>query len=879
MKRLKFLLTLCLLLTAHCSLLTAQVSLRGNAPQAVVVGEQFRVSYTLTTSGEKGSGFQIADVKGLQLLFGPALTSQGSSISIINGNQTTQITNIYSCTFLADQAGDYTIPAASIKVGNNDYKSNSLKIKVLPADQAAAAAASNQRAAQAQTQNGASGEATPSVPTGDIFVRTIVGNPSPYENEGIPVTFKIYSASEFGVENIKFPDFEGFIVQEVELPTDRQILLENYNGRNYRTVVLRQVVLYPQHTGKLTINAGKADAVVRVRTQPQGRRSIFDDFIGTYSDVKKTIGVPAATVTAKPLPEGKPAGFSGAVGSYKLTSSISTNSLKANESVTIKITISGTGNIKMVKNPEIVFPNDFETYDPKIDIQTKVSSGGVSGTKTIEYYAVPRYAGDFTIPATTLSYFDLASGTYKTLATEEYQLHVEPGAPGSSAPIISGANKEDVRFVGQDIRHIKTTDFKFHKGDYFFGSLGYWLCYLVPFIVFAILFIVYRKQVKANRNIALQRTKKANKVATKRLKTAKQHLKAYKKEAFYDEILKAVWGYLSDKLNIPVANLTKENVEADLSNYGASPELIQQFTNILNTAEFARFAPGKAGEAMDELYNTTVNAINQMETINLSLRARPAISSTIGGPRVKHGMTTILLLVLSLTAFAQIEQGNEAYTAGDYEQAVQRYETALATNGESAAVYYNLGNAYYRLNKVAPAILNYERALLLNPSDKDTRFNLEMAKLKTVDKIDNFGNFFLFEWWNSVQNLRTSDQWGVPGIVFFVLFLVCLAVYFFSRKISYKKIAFFTGLAALILCLFANIFAYNQQQKLTNKDTAIIFAATTTIKSAPDTSGTDLFILHEGTKVKITNQLGNWREIETADGNKGWIQTNEIKVI
>ena len=230
-------------------------------------------------------------------------------------------------------------------------------------------------------------------------------------------------------------------------------------------------------------------------------------------------------------------------------------------------------------------------------------------------------------------------------------------------------------------------------------------------------------------------------------------------------------------------------------------------------------------------------------------------------------------------AFAQAAAGNEAYAKGDYEQAVQRYETALATNGESAAVYYNLGNAYYRLNKVAPAILNYERAVLLNPSDKDTRFNLEMAKLKTIDKIDNFGDFFLFEWWESIQNLRTSDQWSSLGIFFFVLFLVFLAVYFFSKKISYKKIAFFTGLTALVLCLFANIFATNQQQKLTKKNTAIIFAATITIKSTPDTSGTDLFILHEGTKVKITNRLGDWREIETADGNIGWIQSREMRVI
>ena len=237
------------------------------------------------------------------------------------------------------------------------------------------------------------------------------------------------------------------------------------------------------------------------------------------------------------------------------------------------------------------------------------------------------------------------------------------------------------------------------------------------------------------------------------------------------------------------------------------------------------------------------------------------------------------MLMGSASAFAQDAEGNEAYAKGDYAQAVQCYEAALAAHGESSEVYYNLGNAYYRLNKVAPAILNYERALLLNPGNKDARFNLELAKLKTVDKIDDFDNFFLFDWWRGLQNWRTIGQWSGLAIFFFILFLLCLAGYLFSRKITYKKTAFFTGLAALIFCLFANIFAYTQKQHLTNRNTAIIFAATATIKSTPAGSGTDLFILHEGTKVRITGELGDWLEIETADGNVGWIENDKMQKI
>jgi hypothetical protein len=593
----------------------AQVSLKGTAPQAVVVGEQFRVNYTLTTPGEKGSDMRLPEISGVKTLFGPTLSSQSTSTSIYNGNATTQLTLVYTYVLLAEKEGDFTIPQATIKVGNSEYKSNELKVKVLPQDQAAAAAATNQQATQKNNQQAATSQAPSNE---DVFVRMHVSKSSVYENEGFLVTFKLYSAVDVtGFDNVKFPEFEGFIAQEIELPDNKQMNMENYQGRNYRTVILKQTILYPQHSGKITISQGKFDANVRVRAQSQRSRSFFDDFFDTYTNVKKTLISSPATVDVKPLPAGKPASFSGAVGEYKMTSSISATELKANEPVTIKVSISGNGNVKLVKNPDIVFPNDFEIYDPKIDVNTKVSTSGVSGTKTIEYYAVPRYAGDFTIPAAQLSYFDLKTGTYKTLSTGEYHLHVEPGTGGNAASpaIVTGSNKEDIRFVGKDIRHIKTGEVTFQKGNFFFGTLGYWLCYLVPALLFIILFIVYRKQVAENANIALVRTKKANKVASKRLKAAQKYLKENKREPFYDETLKAVWGYLSDKLNIPVSNLTKDNVETELIQYGVGEELIKEFIDILNTAEFARYAPSQGHGAMDDLYKQTVDAIDKMEKI------------------------------------------------------------------------------------------------------------------------------------------------------------------------------------------------------------------------------------------------------------------------
>ncbi|MDR0412466.1 MAG: BatD family protein [Dysgonamonadaceae bacterium] len=593
----------------------SQITFKGTAPGAVVSGEQFRVNYTLTTAGEKGKDIRLPETGDLKVLYGPTLSGQSSSTSIVNGNVSTQAYFTYTFVLLAEKEGEFTIPQATIKVGNSEYKSNELKVKVLPQDQAAEAASANRQAEQQQNSPSGSAQA---LSNEEVFIRMHVSKSSVYENEGFLVTFKLYSLVDvLGFENVKFPEFEGFIAQEIDLPEDKQLNLENYRGRNYRTVVLKQVILYPQRSGKITIPSGKFDTNIRMRAQAQRQRSFFDDFFDAYTNVKKTLISSPATIDVKPLPAGKPASFSGAVGDYRLASSISATRMKANEPVTIKISISGTGNIKMLKNPELVFPNDFEIYDPKVDVNAKASASGVSGTKTIEYYAVPRYAGDFTIPSVRFSYFDLKTKAYKTHSTEPWHLQVEPGAGGTApaATIVNATNKEDVRFVGQDIRHIKTGGFRFRNDGFFFGTWRYGLSYLVPALLFAVFFLIYRKQVKENANLALVRTRKANKVASKRLKQANRYLKENKREAFYDETLKAVWGYLSDKLTIPVSGLTKDNVEAELIAYGVAEELIRQFITILNTAEFARFAPSQPEGAMDDLYHSTVNAINQMEKI------------------------------------------------------------------------------------------------------------------------------------------------------------------------------------------------------------------------------------------------------------------------
>jgi len=606
-----------LLLTGCVFSGVAQVTFRATAPNAVVLGEQFRLTYTVN---DEGKDIRIGELPDFEILYGPSV-SRSSSYSIINGQTTSSVSNSFTYTLAGTKEGSFDIPPATIKVGNSEYKSNGLTIKVLPQDKTSGNSGNNAGASsQSQSnQSGAASAGSGNISSDEVFVRMNISKNPVFENEGFLVTFKLYSLYDvagFDNTNIKFPEFEGFIAQEIDLPENRQLNLENYNGRNYQTYLLKQTVLFPQRSGTIIIPSGKIGVILRMRSQ-QRARSIFDDFFESYSNVNKSLTINSGSVTVKPLPPGKPDSFSGAVGDFKMTSSISTENLKANDAVTIKIDISGTGNIKLIKNPEITFPNDFEIYDPKVNLNIKTTANGVSGAKSIEYLAIPRYAGDFTIPPAYFSFFDLKSGAYKTLSTPEFKLHVEKGAGGSNGAqqvYNNFSNKEDLKFIGKDILYIKTDGFSFApKNNFLFGTLSHLLWYIIPALLFIIYFLFNRKQVKENANIALVRTKKANKVASKRLKTAGKLLKENKKEAFYDEILKATWGYLSDKLNIPVSSLSKDNVETEMTKYGASESLITDFMEILNTCEFARYAPNQGNQEMDELYNSTIQAIDNME--------------------------------------------------------------------------------------------------------------------------------------------------------------------------------------------------------------------------------------------------------------------------
>ena len=577
------------------------ITFTANAPEVVVSGDQFRLSYTINS--QKVRDFRAPSIQGFEVLMGPSRSTQYQNY---NGVVTNSITFTYI--LMAEKEGTYTIPGATIVADGNNYTSNSVEIKVLPPDQSSSNAGSGSSARSSRNQSN-SGKITDK----ELFMTATASKTNVYEQEAILLTYKVYT--QVNLTNLRgdIPDLKGFHTQEVELPNQKTFTLEHYNGRNYNTTIWRQLVLFPQQTGKIEIPSVTFEGTV---SQMVASADPFDAFFngGNYVNINKNIVTPKLTIDVKELPAGKPANFSGGVGEFTLSSSISTQELKTNDAVTIKLVISGTGNMKLINTPEVGFPQDFEIYDPKVDNKFNLTRNGLSGNKVIEYLAIPRHAGTYTIPPIEFSYFDLKSQSYKTLKTDAYTLNVAKGEGNSDQVVANFTSKEDLKVLGQDIRYIKIGDTQLTKKDnYFFGSTSYYLWYIVPLALFIALMIINRKQAMENANVAKVRTKKANKVATKRMKNAGKLLAEKKSEAFYDEVLKALWGYISDKLSMPVSQLSKDNIEEELQNHQVADELIKEFINNLNECEFARYAPGNQDEKMDKIYSSAIDVISKME--------------------------------------------------------------------------------------------------------------------------------------------------------------------------------------------------------------------------------------------------------------------------
>ena len=831
-------------------------TLTASAPSRVSVGEQFRLSYTVNT--QNVSDFRAGNIPSeLEVLIGPNRSMQ-SSYQMINGHTSQSSSITYTYIVAATKGGSYTIPAAHVVVDGKKIASNALTIKVI------GSTGSNSR-----PYNDDEGEEVREMGSrisgSDLFIKVSANKKRVFEQEPILLTYKVYTLVQLSQLRGDMPDLKSFYTQEVDLPQQKSFSLETVNGRPYRTCTWSQYVMFPQTTGKLQIPAITFEGVVIQQNRNVDPFEAFFNGGSGYVEVKKKIEAPGIEIQVNPLPQ-RPAAFSGGVGKFNISAQLDKAETKANDPITLRIIVSGTGNLKLIKQPIINLPKDFDKYEPKVTEQTKLTTAGIEGSKIYDVLIVPRHQGKYEIPPIEFTYFDTSTKRYETVKTEAFQLDVAKGSGASSVSDFSG--QEDLQELNKDIRYIKTGDANQHlTGDFFFGSITYWISIAVLVLVFITLFVIFRQRAIDNANVAAMRGKKANKVATKRLKQAARLMTENKPGEFYDEVLRALWGYVGDKLNIPVAQLSHDNISSKLAERGVHQSIIDKFIGALDECEFERYAPGDPKGNMSKVYDKAMLAIEKIEEVMKK------------GKKVAATLVLLLLLVPMTGQAATKAEGDSAYVNSNYQEAIKIYESLLK-QGESAELYYNLGNAYYRTENITRAVLNYERALLLSPGDGDIRFNLQIARSKTIDKIVPESEMFFVTWYRSLVNMMSVDGWGRLALVSLALVIVLFLVYLFSARVWLQKVGFFGGGALLVVFVLSNFFAWQQRHQLLYRQGAIVVAPSVTVKSTPAQNGTDLFILHEGTKVVITDgSMKNWREIRLADGKKGWIESKKIELI
>lgn len=578
-----------------------------SAPSAVEMGQQFRLTFTLN---DRGSNLQLPPNlnSNFDILMGPS-TGQSTSIRTVNGRTTTEVTYSYTYILRAKSEGTFEIRPASIKIDGKVMESNSLKIQVVKAQ------SQPQQQRQPQSGGSSSNQGSQSVDLGgdNLFLRMEMSKQNVFRGEQIIATVKLYADPNIpisGFEEVNLPTYEGFFTQDIEIPKQINFTREVYDNRIYQVGILKKTVLFPQQNGTLVVDPFSMTLLVQQRVRP---RSFFDDFFSGIQTVRTTITSKQARVNVKDLPP-SPANFYGGVGNFSVSSEMSSEDVTTNDAVTLKVTINGTGNLRLIRNPELQLPTDFEVYDPRATDNVRATDNGVTGTKTIEYLFQPRFEGDYTIPSIPFVFFNPSTGSYVTRSTQEYTLHVEKGTGAESTTVLSSRQREDLQLIGQDIRYIKQGNPMLRsRGATFYGTPVFYFIYGGSTLLFLFLIFIYRKKARENANAALMRNKKANRVATKRLKAASGFMKKNQDEAFHEAILKAFWGYLSDKLGIPVANLNRESAAAKLNKKNAEQNLIDDFVEIIEQCEFARYAPSGGSEARSELYKKAVSTMSRLE--------------------------------------------------------------------------------------------------------------------------------------------------------------------------------------------------------------------------------------------------------------------------
>ena len=841
-------------------------SIRVEAPNLVAADEQFNVTFSVE-GDHAASEFEWTPGDGFKLIWGPQ-KSTSTSISIVNGKRSKSVTNSYTYVLMPARAGSFSLPGATATIQGKKVSSRGFSIEVVAGGTSGSGTASS--GSSRQQNRGSASEG--SISSEDIYMCLLVSKTRAVVGEGITATLKLYQrVSIAGFEDARFPSFNGFWTQEIQAPSNIEFKRENVGGEIFNTAVIRSWNLIPQKAGNFEIDPAELVCLVNVRASSSSSGSIFDSFFqDSYRQVRKRVTTQPVTLHVSPLPAGAPASFGGGVGKFDMRAELTRDSLKTHDAASLKVTVSGTGNLALLSAPKINFPPDFEVYD------TKSSDSGRS--RVFEYPFIPRSHGDFEIGPVEYSYYDIAAGRYVTLSSGPLHLSVARGAELESSVPAGGQlvqNRRDVKDLGSDIRFISTKlPSLTGAGSFFVFSPLFWGLSALFMLAAAAIWFFLRMQAARKADVAGSRNRAATKMARKRLSLAGDFLQKNLYTAFYEELHKALLGYISDKLNLDAGDLNKDNIVARLDAEGVPDGLAAEFTGLLDACEYARYAPDSGHEAMNSHYDSAVAVISAIDS---SMKKR----KTAGGA----ALALLLILVPSVSQAADAypdslwNAGVAAYSDGRWEDASQAWSAIEDLGLAAPELYCNMGDAYFRQSRLAEAILYYSRALKADPSYADARYNLEFAKSLTQDKIDSVPEFFLRTWMRQLCWMLPSDSWAWLSLLFFAVMLAMLLLFLLSGGAA-RKCGFFAGLAAALLMILTLVFASWQRRDYYRADDAVVMRPVVSVKSSPSDADTkNLFILHEGTGVELLDSVGEWCNVRLSDGREGWLKREEIDTI
>lgn len=864
-------------ISALCALVATAQSIKVDVQNLVGLDETFNVTFSIEGT-EDISDFNWSPGEDFQLVWGPS-TSTSHSYQMINGRSSSSTQKSWTYVLKPLREGSFQIGSATAKVGGNTVRSSIATVQVLAngaPSGSGRSANSNQGAQSRGNDDSRQSRGASQVSGDDIFLRLAVSKRSAVVGEPLTVTLKLYTRLQItGFDDLKLPVFNGFWSQDLDNISQISFDRESYDNMIYNSAVIRNYVIIPQQSGTLTIDPAELVCIVAIHNN-SGGNSIFDSLFDDYTQVRKRLSTAPVKVDVSPLPSGAPSSFSGAVGSYRMTASLSKDEIKTNDAATLKITVSGNGNLSLLDTPKVRFPMDFESYDP--EVTTNASRGGTSGDKVFEIPFIARTEGEYTIDPVEFTFYDTATRRYETLRSDPLHINVLKGDAAAAASSPRGQEtapsfkQSEVKSLGEDISFIKTGDGKLRDKGSFVVRKGWYWALLAMMLVAAALYLLIRSMLlKSRSDVVRTRSRRATKMALRRLSDAKACLGRDDRTGFYTELHNALNGFAADRLSLDMTDMSKENIAENLSSRGVSDTLVDSFTSLLDECEFARYAPSGDSSEMKTHYDKAVSVI-----------------SSIASGIKKSGRPAALMLLLPLMLLGSFEmsaqdpwpEGEKAYAEGRYEDAMDAWTSILEEGKESAELYYNIGNAAWRTGDKAHAILAYERALKLDPSFDDARDNLAYVNARITDSFSPDSEFFLVTFLRKFCYIFTSNVWAWCAAGFLALLMFLLVVFLTSGSRGWKMTSFIGGFAALLLFVFSLSFSLWQSNGYFSEEYGIVTSPVTSVKSSPGADSKDLFLLHEGTKVRYSgSKVEDWAEISIPDGRKGWISSSSAEVI